>query len=154
MDTLTTDQACTVRYARKRDAILAAAARTINRAGVKGMTLADVAASVGLITTSVTYYFKRKEDLASACFLDAIARLGALVDQALTESTAEKRVSSFVGLCIDLDLANARERRRRRSPCLATPGRSASRTGRRWAPRIWSCSARRVGFSMRQAWSG
>ena len=32
------------------------------------MTFADVARRVGLNTTSVTYYFKRKEDLAAAAF--------------------------------------------------------------------------------------
>lgn len=104
MDTLTTDQSCTVRYAKKREAILAAAARTINRAGVKGMTLADVAANVGLITTSVTYYFKRKEDLAAACFLDAIARLDGLIEAALTEPTPELRLSRFIDRCLELDL--------------------------------------------------
>ena len=33
------------------------------------MTLADVAAKVGLITTSVTYYYRKKDDLAAACFM-------------------------------------------------------------------------------------
>ena len=50
--------AATPRYARKKQAIIAAASEILIRDGVKGMTLANVAASVGLITTSVTYYFK------------------------------------------------------------------------------------------------
>jgi AcrR family transcriptional regulator len=103
MDPVLTAQACTVRYAKKRDEIIAAAARTINRVGVKGMTLAGVAASVGLITTSVTYYFKRKEDLASACFLSAIERLDALIDRALVEPGPAERVGRFIDLCLDLD---------------------------------------------------
>src|ERR1700740_2573863 len=92
----------TDRYRRKRAAIVAAASDIINHKGVKGMTLADVAGSggplpttthkgvkgmtladvaacVGLITTSVTYYFKKKEALAEACFQDAIDRLDALI---------------------------------------------------------------------------
>ncbi|KAK0358514.1 hypothetical protein LTR94_035123, partial [Friedmanniomyces endolithicus] len=56
----------TERYRQKRDAILAAAAAAINEQSAKGMTFADVARRVGLNTTSVTYYFKRKEDLAAA----------------------------------------------------------------------------------------
>ena len=64
----------TDRYTKKKDAIIAAAAGILNRRGVKGMTLADVAASVDLITTSVTYYFKKKEDLAVACFLQSLER--------------------------------------------------------------------------------
>jgi AcrR family transcriptional regulator len=58
----------TKRFRAKRDAILAAAAEAINEQSAKGMTFADVARRVGLNTTSVTYYFKRKEDLAAACF--------------------------------------------------------------------------------------
>ena len=50
--------AATARYAAKKEAILAAATTILNRQGVKGMTLADVAAEVGLITTSVTYYYR------------------------------------------------------------------------------------------------
>ena len=58
----------TKRFRAKRDAILAAAAEAINEQSAKGMTFADVARRVGLNTTSVTYYFKRKEDLAAAAF--------------------------------------------------------------------------------------
>ena len=43
--------AATARYAAKKEAILTAATTILNREGVKGMTLADVAAEVGLITT-------------------------------------------------------------------------------------------------------
>jgi AcrR family transcriptional regulator len=93
----------TARFAKKRDAIIAAATPILNRAGVKGMTLADVAASVGLITTSVTYYFKRKEDLATACFLDGIARLDALVGEALGEPAPPERLARLIDLYLDLD---------------------------------------------------
>ena len=94
----------TDRYRRKRAAIIAAAADIINHRGVKGMTLADVAASVGLITTSVTYYFKKKEDLAEACFQDAIERFEALIDRALAEqATPPARLRAFLGLCLDQD---------------------------------------------------
>jgi AcrR family transcriptional regulator len=74
-ETAAPDQpAATARYAARREAILAAAIGILNRQGVKGMTLAGVAAEVGLITTSVTYYFRRKEDLAAACFLGSRVR--------------------------------------------------------------------------------
>jgi len=74
------------RYARKQQAIIAAACEILNREGVKGMTLANVASRVGLITTSITYYFRKKEDLAVACYLDAIARVDALAVDALRAS--------------------------------------------------------------------
>ena len=86
----------THRFARKRDAIIAAATHILNQRGVKGMTLADVAASVGLITTSVTYYFKKKDELAAACFFAGIAQLDAMADDALLAPTREARLRRFL----------------------------------------------------------
>lgn len=61
------------RYDEKQKAILAAATATFNEKGVRGANLADIAAAVGLNTASVTYYYKKKEDLAAACFLEGIS---------------------------------------------------------------------------------
>lgn len=93
----------TDRYARKKEAIIAAATGILNRRGVKGMTLADVAASVDLITTSVTYYFKKKEDLAVACFLSSIERFDMLITAALGARDARERLHSFLRLYLDLN---------------------------------------------------
>lgn len=82
----------TRRFQRKQELILTAAARLFNRKGLKGATLADVADSVGLGTTSVTYYYKRKEDLAAACYLRAMAGLEALLAEAEGETTPEARL--------------------------------------------------------------
>ncbi|HZZ87753.1 MAG TPA: TetR family transcriptional regulator, partial [Caulobacteraceae bacterium] len=78
----------TTRFNRKRDAIVAAATDILNHQGVRGMTLGLVAERVGLITTSVTYYFRKKDELAAACFLAGLERLTALIDTARTERTA------------------------------------------------------------------
>jgi len=86
----------TDRYNKKKEAIIAAAAGILNRRGVRGMTLADVAASVDLITTSVTYYFKKKEDLAVACYLRGIERFDALISAALAEATPPERLLKFL----------------------------------------------------------
>ncbi|WP_315760049.1 TetR/AcrR family transcriptional regulator [Sphingomonas sp. Y38-1Y] len=88
----------TKRFQAKRDAILAAAAEAINEQSAKGMTFADVARRVGLNTTSVTYYFKRKEDLAAAAFDQTIDTLLATLDDALEQATPEDRVARFVAL--------------------------------------------------------
>ena len=93
----------TERYNRKKDAIVAAATAILNREGARGMTLADVAASVGLITTSVTYYFKKKEDLAVACFLRAIERLDALITEASAPSDPRERVRRLLENYFALD---------------------------------------------------
>jgi len=103
------------RYTRKKDAIVSAATGILNRRGVKGMTLADVAASVDLSTTSVTYYFKKKEDLAVACFLRGIAWFDRLIAQAFTESDPRARLRRF----IDLYLASNRRIREGEEPPIA-----------------------------------
>jgi AcrR family transcriptional regulator len=86
----------TRRFVEKREAILDAAARVFNRHGVRGGTLADVAHSVGLITNSVTYYYRRKEDLAAACLLRSIAAVDAIAAQACRGEDAERRLRGFV----------------------------------------------------------
>jgi AcrR family transcriptional regulator len=91
----------TARYAKKREAIVAAATNILNRRGVKGMTLADVAASVGLITTSVTYYFRKKEDLAAAVFFAGIARIEGLIDRAMEAPGPKGRLHRFLALYLE-----------------------------------------------------
>ncbi|MES2338524.1 MAG: TetR/AcrR family transcriptional regulator [Pseudomonadota bacterium] len=91
-------EAGTKRFQAKRDAILAAAADAINDQSAKGMTFADVAARVGLNTTSVTYYFRRKEDLASACFDHTLDQLQAMVDAAMEEATPQDRVARYLSI--------------------------------------------------------
>jgi AcrR family transcriptional regulator len=93
----------TERYAKKKEAILAAATAILNRQGVKGMTLADVAAKVGLITTSVTYYYRKKDDLAAACFMRGLERFDALVTEAAKAPDAPSRLLKFLDLYLDLN---------------------------------------------------
>ncbi len=88
----------TRRFRAKRDAILAAAAGAINEQSAKGMTFADVARRVGLNTTSVTYYFRRKEDLAAAAFENTLERLMAMLEDALTRKTPQERVARYLAL--------------------------------------------------------
>ncbi|MES2716137.1 MAG: TetR/AcrR family transcriptional regulator [Pseudomonadota bacterium] len=91
----------TTRFQEKREALLDAAARHFNARGVKGATLGEIAAQVGLVTTSLTYYYRKKEDLATACFLRAIVAHESLALQAAAEApapTAAARVSRFLAL--------------------------------------------------------
>lgn len=89
------------RYTRKKDSIISAATGILNRRGVKGMTLADVAASVDLSTTSVTYYFKKKEDLAVACFLRGIEWFDRLITAAFAAGDPRTRLRRFVELYLE-----------------------------------------------------
>ena len=88
----------TRRFREKREAILAAAAEAINEQSAKGMTFADVARRVGLNTTSVTYYFKRKDDLAAAAFEHTLENLLAMIDAATQADTPVARVERYVAL--------------------------------------------------------
>jgi len=88
----------TLRFQEKREAILSAAASLFNQHGVKGATLADIAASVGLVTNSVTYYYRKKEDLATACFLRAIEVFRGIIEKAAQAPDVESRVSAFFRL--------------------------------------------------------
>jgi AcrR family transcriptional regulator len=85
----------TQRFQEKREAILSAAANLFNQHGVKGATLADIAASVGLVTNSVTYYYRKKEDLATACFLRAIEVFRHIAEAAVLLPTVEERLREF-----------------------------------------------------------
>ena len=104
----------TGRFERKREAILDAATLLLNQHGVKGLTLGDAAAAVGLSTTSVTYYFKRKDDLAGACMLRGIAAMDQMAQQALMERTPETRLAAL----LDLYLTRVRHSLQGRAPAL------------------------------------
>lgn len=91
----------TDRFRKKRDAILDASTIILNQRGVKGLTLADAAAAVGLSTTSVTYYFKRKDDLAAACMLRGVAWLQTAADEAVTAPTPQARLQKLLELYLE-----------------------------------------------------
>ncbi|MCQ8186471.1 TetR/AcrR family transcriptional regulator [Parvularcula maris] len=90
------------RFEKKRALIVGAATAIMNAHGVKGMTLSKVGQAIDLNTTSVTYYFKRKELLAEAILEDAIERYLALVDAAADEQDAEARIRRLVWDCLSL----------------------------------------------------
>jgi len=91
----------TSRFERKREAILDAATLLLNRRGVKGLTLSEAAAAVGLSTTSVTYYFKRKDELAGACMLRGIAALDAIAERAMAEPSPQARLKLLLELYME-----------------------------------------------------
>jgi AcrR family transcriptional regulator len=96
LDQASARSAQTPRFMRKREAALEAAARVFNEHGVKGATLSAVARELGLATNSITYYYKRKEDLASACFLRAIDAQNEVALAAGAHATPAERVAAFI----------------------------------------------------------
>lgn len=92
----------TRRFQEKRALVLDAASALINEKGAAGMTLAAVAEAVGLNTASVTYYFKRRDDLALAAFHHALERIEAMVAAAAGEATPQARVRRYLAQHIEL----------------------------------------------------
>ncbi|WP_293676874.1 TetR/AcrR family transcriptional regulator [uncultured Phenylobacterium sp.] len=89
-------RAPTHRYQAKRHAIVRSAIEEMNRNGVRGMTLGDVAARLALVPTGVIYYFKNKEDLAAAAFLKGLESYQALLAPCADGATDTVRVGAFI----------------------------------------------------------
>lgn len=92
----------TARFARKRSAVIDAATRVMNSRGVRGMTFVEVAEAVDLSTSSITYYFRFKEQLAAAAFTETLRRIEALVESAAQAPTPSARVDAYVSQYFDL----------------------------------------------------
>lgn len=91
----------TGRFEQKRQSIIESASILINEQGVRGMGFAAVADHVGLTTTSVTYYFRKKDDLACACFERSLDHMDEQVAIAAREADPIARVGRLTRLHLD-----------------------------------------------------
>ncbi len=89
------------KYNLRKEAIVRVATDLLNRRGLDGMTIALVAAELELAPRAVGYYFRRKEDLAVACYTRSIARMDEHISTALEEGTASEALVSFVNSFFD-----------------------------------------------------
>lgn len=106
MDTAnaTTAPEASDKFQKKRELILDAASQQIAQRGLKGLTFVGVAESVGLNTTSITYYFKRKELLAAATLERGITQWAAMINAAGQAKTPRARVRALIHAFLDLML--------------------------------------------------
>nr|WP_145552221.1 TetR/AcrR family transcriptional regulator [Variovorax boronicumulans] len=86
----------TTKFADKREALIASASGLLNERGIRGTTLSAVAEGVGLVKNSVTYYFRRKEDLAAACYLRSIELYNRLTEQAMAQTDLPARLAALL----------------------------------------------------------
>jgi len=86
----------TEKFHKRREAIVRAAVEVMNRRGVRGMTLADVARRLDLVAPAVMYYFKSKEQLAATVYYRAIERYEQLIAAARDAKTAREGLEIFV----------------------------------------------------------
>src|SRR4051812_42742976 len=91
----------TRRYEAKRHAIVRSAVEALNRNGVRGMTLGDVAARLDLVPTAVIYYFRNKEELAAAAFLKGLEEYDALIRASAGGATDKLRMGGFIHAYFD-----------------------------------------------------
>ena len=104
-------RAPTRRYEARRNAIVASAVEEVNRKGVRGMTLGDVAARLDLVPTGVIYYFRNKEELAAAASCGPSSGFDALIAEAAgrrRRPRADRAVS-----CAPTSTSSAAQSRRR-----------------------------------------
>ena len=92
----------TSRYASRKDAILATAMAVLDEAGASGFSLAAVAKRMGLHPVSLTYYFKKRDNLLTACWLQSAARYEEIIAEAETEATPQARLRALVAGHIDV----------------------------------------------------
>jgi AcrR family transcriptional regulator len=90
------EKAPSAKFVQKREQILQRAAETFNVMGVRGTTLADIAASVGLNLTSIRHYFLKKEDLVAAAYERSIAGHRERISQSKKAGSREARVRDLV----------------------------------------------------------
>ncbi|HUZ12288.1 MAG TPA: TetR/AcrR family transcriptional regulator [Caulobacteraceae bacterium] len=86
----------TQKYRLRQAQIVRSAVAHINGKGVRGMTLADVAAGLGMVPTGVIYYFASKEELAAACFLKTLEAYDGLIAEAERGRDRAERVGRLV----------------------------------------------------------
>lgn len=82
----------TARFQQKREIVLDQAALLFNELGLKSATLAAIAERVGLATNSITYYYRKKEDLAQACLLRSVAAHDQVAQAAAAAGSPADRV--------------------------------------------------------------
>lgn len=86
----------TEKFHKRRETIVRAAVEVMNRRGVRGMTLADVARRLDLVAPAVMYYFKSKEELAATAYYRSIERYEQLIATAQGAKTAREALETFV----------------------------------------------------------
>lgn len=91
-------KAKTVRWEEKREAILDAAARVLNRTGLSGFRLAEVAEEIGLKRPSIVYYFANIEELAEALYTRALGQIEDRVALAQAQPSARARLDPLFQL--------------------------------------------------------
>lgn len=92
----------TERFERRRHDVIHAASVLINELGVKGTTFAELARSVGLNATSITYYFDRKDKLVVAVYEATLDWMETAAREAAERAEPAERLRAFIAAHVEL----------------------------------------------------
>ena len=98
MTAIETTDSKTAKFIARRNRLIDAAATLINQHGLKGMTFANVAELVDMNQNSLAYYFKRKEMLAHAAYMETLGRIADKVAEAATRPDPRARLNHYLHL--------------------------------------------------------
>jgi AcrR family transcriptional regulator len=90
------DQNISSKSQQMQERIIDGASDILVEKGLGGLTFRETGVRVGLKTTSITHYFKRRDELAAACFDRALDRLNELVDVAEQADDPETRIKLYI----------------------------------------------------------
>ena len=95
------------RFAKRQIAIVETASVFLNQHGAQGFRREDVARELNLDTSTIAYYFKKRDDLLAACLSRTIDWISEQSEQASQQPDQKSRTESFLQANIDL-LTNQR----------------------------------------------
>jgi len=84
------------RYSARKDEILVAATSVLNNFGSRGFSLAAVAKRMDLHPVSLTYYYKKRDDLLAAVMRSTVEQYEALVAAAARFDRLEERLAHLI----------------------------------------------------------
>jgi len=96
------------RYEESKASIVAAAIGVINQKGVGRMTLAEVAEKLGFAAPAITYYYKKKDDLAVACLLKGVSRMEEFITASEKHLDTRTRLESLFNAFLEFKRRGAK----------------------------------------------
>lgn len=85
-----------LKYRRRQAEIADAAIRQLNEHGVQGLNLSELATALGMTKANLTYYFRRKDELAAHCYDLALDAYRSMIDNAAQAEGSAARLDAFL----------------------------------------------------------
>jgi len=84
------------KFERKQAQIIGVSMRHLNAYGVQGINMSEVAAELGMTKANLTYYFRRKDDIAAHCYNLALDAYREMIRDALRGETPGARIFNLI----------------------------------------------------------